>query len=72
MTLEWLRRRDAKLDQHLRTYLFTTGSVLATERAAESGGTGDAGPAAAADGSLGIGSLRLPTFSLTPVPEERR
>ena len=28
MTLEWLRRRDPKLDEHLRTYLFTTGSVL--------------------------------------------
>ena len=23
MTLEWLRRHDAKLDEHLRTYLFT-------------------------------------------------
>ncbi len=71
MTLEWLRRRDAKLDQHLRTYLFTSGSVLATEKSAESGGAGDTGAAAAADGSLGIGSLRLPAFSLTPVPEER-
>ena len=29
MTLEWLRRHDPKLDEHLRTYLFTTGSILA-------------------------------------------
>lgn len=53
MTLEWLRRRDPKLDEHLRTYLFTEGSILAIEDAAE-GGAGDA----AGDGSLGIGSLR--------------
>ena len=25
MVLEWLRRQDPVLDQHLRTYLFTTG-----------------------------------------------
>ena len=31
MTLEWLRRRDPKLDQHLRTYLFTSGSILEIE-----------------------------------------
>ncbi|HVU73491.1 MAG TPA: encapsulin-associated ferritin-like protein [Mycobacteriales bacterium] len=35
MTLEWLRRRDAKLDEHLRTYLFTEGSILAIEEQAE-------------------------------------
>ena len=35
MTLEWLRRRDAMLDQHLRTYLFTTGSILEREAEAE-------------------------------------
>jgi ferritin-like protein len=54
MTLEWLRRHDPKLDEHLRTYLFTTKSVLEIEHEAEeedgSGGSGD--------GSLGIGSLR--------------
>ena len=55
MMLEWLRRRDAKLDEHLRTYLFTDKSILAIEEAAEHGGTGDVAPD---DGSLGIGSLR--------------
>jgi ferritin-like protein len=62
MTLEWLRRRDAKLDEHLRTYLFSEGSVLAIEAKAEDGGAGggEAGASGggASDGSLGIGSLR--------------
>jgi ferritin-like protein len=33
MVLEWLRRHDAKLDEHLRTYLFADGSILETEDA---------------------------------------
>ena len=35
MTLEWLRRHDRVLDRHLRTYLFTEGSILEIEDAAE-------------------------------------
>jgi ferritin-like protein len=61
MKLEWLRRHDPKLDEHLRTYLFTEGSVLAIEAKAEDGGGEDgdgAGRRAPPDGSLGIGSLR--------------
>ena len=54
MVLEWLRRRDPVLDEHMRTYLFSKGSVLEIESAA---GASEAG-AASADGSLGIGSLR--------------
>ena len=61
MTLEWLRRNDPVLDRHLRTYLFTEGSILATEVAAEAGG-GDS-PEAPEDGSLGIGGLRHLTSS---------
>ena len=38
MTLEWLRRRDPKLDEHLRTYLFTEGDLLEIEDEAEHGG----------------------------------
>jgi hypothetical protein len=69
MTLEWLRRHDPVLDRELRTYLFTTGPVLAVEE--ESMGGGDAeggendggggaeGPGSdVSDGSLGIGSLK--------------
>jgi uncharacterized protein len=55
MTLEWLRRHDPKLDEHLRTYLFTTKSVLAIEHEPEDDDRDDGG---SSDGSLGIGSLR--------------
>ncbi len=58
MTLEWLRRRDPKLDQHLRTYLFTSGSILEIESEAESARAAGADSSAAASGSLGIGSLK--------------
>ncbi|HEY4164898.1 MAG TPA: ferritin-like domain-containing protein [Dongiaceae bacterium] len=59
MVLEWLRRHDPKLDEHLRTYLFTQGSVLEIENAATGGGEGggEAG-GQSSNGSLGIGSLR--------------
>jgi ferritin-like protein len=64
MVLEWLRRGDPKLDEHLRTYLFTEGSLLDIEAAAE-GGAGEGGEGgesggggAPTDSSLGIGSLR--------------
>jgi ferritin-like protein len=53
MTLEWLRRHDPKLDEHLRTYLFTEGDVLTIEVEAEHGGGADA-----ESGSLGLGSLK--------------
>ena len=59
MTLEWLRRQDAKLDEHLRNYLFTSKPILELEHELEHGGeNGGENGAAAADGSLGIGSLR--------------
>ncbi len=57
MVLEWLRRRDAKLDEHLRTYLFTDKSVLEIEEKAEGGGGEEAGNVNG-EGCLGIGSLR--------------
>src|SRR5262245_7479471 len=41
MMLEWLRRHDPKLDEHLRTYLFTDKSVLDIEHEAEHGGGSD-------------------------------
>lgn len=58
MTLEWLRRRDRKLDEHLRTYLFTDKPVLQIEAEAEHGATQSTGPSAGGEGCLGIGSLR--------------
>jgi ferritin-like protein len=56
MVLEWLRRHDAKLDEHLRNYLFIEKSVIEREHELEDGAGGS--PDASADGSLGIGSLR--------------
>lgn len=53
MALEWLRRRDPVLDQHLRTYLFTAGSIVEEEHAAEASENDGGG----ASGSLDIGSL---------------
>jgi len=50
MALEWLRRHDPVLDQHLRRYLFTEESIVAEEEEAE------AAPAAAP--SLAIGPLQ--------------
>jgi uncharacterized protein len=54
MTIEWLRRHDPVLDQHLRTYLFTSDPVVEIEHEAESSDSGG-GPDG---GSLGIGDLR--------------
>jgi uncharacterized protein len=61
MTLEWLRRRDAKIDEVTRTYLFAEGEITKIEEAkknqaaAQSGATVGSPPHPA---SLGIGSLR--------------
>src|ERR1044071_9031268 len=61
MTLEWLRRRDPDFDLQLRTVLFSDRPITAIEEAATgkaTGAEGAAAPAAAGNGSLGIGSLR--------------
>ena len=59
MTLEWLRRADPVLDRHLRTYLFTEGSIRGIEQESEHGDGAEPEPDTPADdGSLGIGSLR--------------
>jgi ferritin-like protein len=53
MVLEWLRRHDAGIDEHLRTYLFTSGPITEIEAQAEETKE-DAGGA----GSLGLGGMR--------------
>ena len=58
MLLEWYRRRDAKMNAHLKEYLFTTGSLIAQEQASTGGGGGSADASAGGGGSLGIGSLK--------------
>ena len=59
MMLEWLRRRDPKLNEHLRTYLFTE-QVAAGDRGGSRRPRRQCGRrgSASGDGSLGIGSLR--------------
>ncbi len=62
MTLEWLRRRDPVLDQHLRTYLFSTAPITEIEAEAElvpsSGANADPPARSHGGDSLGIGSLK--------------
>lgn len=58
MTLEWLRRNDPKLDEHLKTYLFTQKSVLEIEEDAESEEASDRDHTDAVSEGLGIGSLK--------------
>ena len=53
MALEWLRRHDPVVDEQLRNYLFTEGSITAKEHEADESESEDLG-----SGSLGIGSLR--------------
>jgi len=54
MVIEWLRRKHAKFDEELRTYLFTDGPIAGIERSETSG----AANGATGDGSLGIGGAR--------------
>ncbi len=59
MALEWIRRNDPKMHEHLKTYLFTEEAVTAVEaEATGAGGEDDEAEAPSKDGSLGIGSLR--------------
>jgi hypothetical protein len=63
MALEWLRRNDPKLSEHLRTFLVTEAPITEIEAEKGVGGSSDEeasaiGPSA---GSLGIGSLRQET-----------
>jgi ferritin-like protein len=59
MLLEWYRRRDAKMDAHLKEYLFTSGSLVALEQAGAAAGDGEGDAAGGGGGSsLGIGSLK--------------
>jgi ferritin-like protein len=60
MVLEWIRRRDPVFDAKLREYLFTEGSIVGREHAAEAAealGNG-AGPPRTASIMTTVGSLR--------------
>lgn len=57
MALEWLRRNDPKMDEHLRTFLFKEGPIKEIEADMKSGGADGGEANTASNGSLGIGSL---------------
>jgi ferritin-like protein len=57
MVLEWIRRHDADFAAKLKTYLFTEGSILERESAAEAAERG-AGESNGSRAPRGIGSLR--------------
>ena len=71
MTLEWIRRRHADFAGHIGTYLNSEGPITAVEESVtgasgaagtiegNGGGSARARGGATADGSLGIGSLRV-------------
>jgi hypothetical protein len=52
MVLEWIRRRNADFDGHLKTYLFTDAPIVGIEKV----DTGRDGPGAASDHASGPGS----------------
>ena len=71
MVLEWIRRRDPKFDEHLRTYLFSSGDILMVEELASGSARSEEGTRASppsagstagseenARPSLTVGSLR--------------
>ncbi|HSS40841.1 MAG TPA: ferritin-like domain-containing protein [Polyangia bacterium] len=58
MTLEWLRRHDAKIDETARTYLFTDSPITEIEEAKDAEKGAKAGDGGATPDTLGIGGLR--------------
>jgi ferritin-like protein len=58
MNLEWIRRRNAKVNEAARTYLFTDRPITELEIEAENAESGTIPDAPADPSSLGIGSLR--------------
>src|SRR5258708_1232216 len=60
MVLEWLRRSDPKLMQHLKTFLFTEGPITEIEaEMAQAGASGESADGISSDRSLCIGRFRL-------------
>ncbi len=52
MVLEWIRRHDPGFDRHLREYLFTEGSIVGREAAANPGSDTNGDRPKASVGSL--------------------
>lgn len=58
MLLEWLRRRMARWDEHLGTYLSGEGSIPEMEEQKKAAKRGPAGDASPASPSLGLGDMK--------------
>ena len=62
MTLEWLRRNDARFGETAKMYVATQGAIVGVEEASTAPGAIETNSplptAAGSDGSLGIGSLK--------------
>jgi uncharacterized protein len=58
MAIEWLRRANPTFDAHLRTYLFTNGSITGIEAQDTGGDAAEANGDTGSSGSLGIADLR--------------
>ena len=61
MVLEWIRRHNGDFAGHLRTYLFSQGSIIGVEKAAEAGDSGAGGneSRAPSPSPATIGSLKV-------------
>jgi ferritin-like protein len=55
MVLEWIRRNSSDFAGHLKTYLFTTGSILEVEKEVTGAGSGEAASPSPSAGSRGRG-----------------
>jgi uncharacterized protein len=62
MVLEWIRRNSSDFAGHMKTYLFTTGSILAVEKAMTAAegavAVGSAPPAGRGNGGFTVGPLK--------------
>ena len=58
MALEWLRRKMPRFDQELRTYLFSSASIVEVEAGEEGKPSGASEETGEDSASLGIGRLR--------------
>jgi ferritin-like protein len=69
MVLEWIRRHDPKFDEYLRTYLFSSGDILAVEEMqgiAESSASAVVQAATVAEAETAQPALSLTVGSLRP------
>ncbi|MBV8649985.1 MAG: ferritin [Alphaproteobacteria bacterium] len=69
MVLEWIRRHSSDFAGHLKTYLFTTGSILAVEKEVTGKEVTGAGGGEAASPSSSAGS-RGKGFTVGPLKGE--